>query len=293
MLPPAEIDATPALVSALLADQHPDLADRPVTAAGSGWDNALFRLGPDLVVRLPRHANGGALVVHEQAWLPVLAGRLPLDVPVPVRRGVPSAAFPWAWSVCPWFEGTPGDRVGDVDARSTAQSLGTFLAALHAPAPPDAPRNPMRSPERLADEAVFEERCARVAERVDTELARAVWSAGCRAAPAGGPPGWIHGDLHPANIVFADGVPRAVVDFGDVCAGDPATDLSCAWTLLPADAVPTFFDAYGGADDALVARARAWAAWLALVLLGIGRTDRPSYEAVGRATLDRLAASAR
>lgn len=291
-MPPAQADMTEGLVRALLVEQHPDLADRPLTRSGEGWDNVLFRLGDDLVVRLPRHSTGARLLVHEQVWLPRLADRLPLPVPVPVRTGEPSDAYPWAWSVCPWFPGTPGDLVGALDHAATARALGAFFRALHRPAPADAPANPLRSACRQVDRASFDARCDAMADSVDVSALRGVWEEGRDARPATGPALWIHGDPHPANMVFVDGRPSAVIDFGDVCAGDPATDLSCAWMLLPRSAHATFVEAYGGIDADLMARARAWAALLGLVLLGIGRSDRPSYEAVGRATLARLTSSA-
>jgi len=286
-MPPVETEVTAALVRTLLVDQHPDLAHHPLTPAGEGWDNVLFRLGDDLVVRLPRHANGARLLAHEQEWLPRLAGHLPLPVPVPVRTGVPSPGFPWAWSVCPWFPGTPGDRVDALDGAATADTLGSFFRALHRPAPADAPSNPFRSADRQVDRHSFDARCEAVAGHVDLPAVRRVWEQGRDARPATGPARWIHGDPHPANLVFAGGRPAAVIDFGDVCAGDPATDLSCMWMLLhPADHA-AFAEAYGGVDDDLRARARAWAVLLGLVLLGLGRSDRPTYEAVGRATLAR------
>ena len=290
-MPPADIEVTGALVHALLVEQHPDLAALPLEPAGAGWDNVLFRLGDDLVVRLPRHAAGARLLANEQTWLPRLAGRLPLSVPVPVRRGVPSDAFPWVWSVCPWYHGTPGDAVEALDAEATARDLGAFFRALHRTAPADAPVNPFRSPAAQVDRASFEARCEAVSAMVDVSAVRHVWEEGRNARVFVGPRSWIHGDPHPANMLFADGRPTAVVDFGDVCAGDPATDLSCMWMLLPGRAHSSFVEAYGGIDADLAARARAWAALFGVILLGLGRTDRPSYEAVGRATLARLTAT--
>ena len=106
-----EIAVTEALARTLLHEQHPDLADLPLTWAGTGWDNALWRVGDQLAARFPVRAIAAPLVEHEQRWLPVLAPRLPVDVPTPVRVGAPSSTYPWAWSVVPWFDGASPTRV--------------------------------------------------------------------------------------------------------------------------------------------------------------------------------------
>src|SRR5690242_2363669 len=106
-MPVAEIEVDVDTVASLLAEQHPDLGDLPLRFVAHGWDNAIFRLGEDLAVRLPRRAAAVALIEHEQRWLPELAGRVSVPLPVPVRRGVPGAAFPWPWSITPWFSGLP------------------------------------------------------------------------------------------------------------------------------------------------------------------------------------------
>jgi len=94
--PAAEVSIDIPLVRALLLDQHPDLADLPLTQVDEGWDNAVFRLGDELAIRLPRRSATAALMENEQRWLPQLAPRLPLPVPAPVRLGRPgsSAGFP-------------------------------------------------------------------------------------------------------------------------------------------------------------------------------------------------------
>ena len=136
--PPAEFPIDEALVRGLLSDQHPDLAALPLARVGSGWDNELFRLGARWVVRLPRRALAAGLVEGEQRWLPELAGRLPLAVPVPLRCGVPGRGYPWRWSVCPWLEGETAAEAVFSPERAAAD-LGAFLRALHRPAPPAAP----------------------------------------------------------------------------------------------------------------------------------------------------------
>lgn len=288
--PEAEIVLDEAAVRRLLADQHPDLADRALVHLDAGWDNVMWRLGDDLAVRLPRRQSACELAEREHRWLTVLAPYLPLPVPVPVRTGTPSATFPWPWSVVPWLDGRPADRAPVADTSASARRLGAFLRALHRPAPPDAPRNAYRGVPVADRTATVDERLGALAAEVDGDALQVVWAAACAAPAWPGPPVWLHGDLHPANVLTVDGELAAVIDFGDVCAGDPATDLAAAWMHLDVARHVDLVDAYGGVDDALWARARGWAVFFGSVLLAIGLDDKPTYEPVGRRTLARVVA---
>ena len=124
-LPPAEFAIDERLVRVLLEHQHPDLADRPLSFLAAGWDNATYRLGDDLAVRLPRIAAGDALIRNEQRWLPKLAERLPIPIPAPVRTGRPGAGYPWHWSVVPWFPGRSTDT-GSPRRRRRRRSAGSW-----------------------------------------------------------------------------------------------------------------------------------------------------------------------
>lgn len=270
--------------------QCPDIADGRLDRLGAGWDNESWRLGDDLLVRLPRRQVAVPLILKEQRWLPQLAPSLPLPVPVPVRAGRPSSPFGWPWSVVPWFPGAPADVHPVTRPVDAALSLGTFLRALHQPAPEDAPHNPWRGVP-LAD------RGPTVAQHLDrlpdlpVAVLRRRWE---DALAAGRPPcaAWVHADLHPGNLVVRGGTLAAVLDFGDLTAGDPATDLAAAWMLLPTAVHDVFWSAYGGPDtgpdDRLRQRAAGWAVLFALVLLDIGLDDRPTYAAVARTTVARL-----
>jgi len=282
-MPAAEIDVDEPLVRALLADQHPDLADRAIAPIGFGWDNAIFRLGEDLIVRLPRREMAVPLVEHEQRWLPELAPRLPLPVPAPVRIGRPGAGFPWPWSICPWFEGTSALASPPVDLVATAKALGAFQAALHQPAPPDAPSNPYRGIP-LADRHEITVGSIERLDHVDRVLVRERWDRFVKTPRWAGPPVWVHGDPHPGNLVVHDGRLTAVLDFGDLCAGDPASDLAVAWMLFPPEVRPTFRAAAGDVDDDTWRRAHGWALAFGLVLSATS-ADNPAYNALGRRTL--------
>lgn len=283
------------LVRSLLHDQHPDLADLPLHPVAAGWDNQMWRLGEDLAVRIPRTSRAPSLLRNELRWLPDLAERSPLALPTPVRVGEPSSRFPRPWLIVAWVHGEPGDRAPITHAPDAADRLAGFLDALHLKAPNEAPRNPVRGVPLDVLAEKFHTRLEAVAPLVDAVAARAVWDDAASAPGWEGPPLWLHGDLHPANVVVADGTLGGVIDFGELCAGDPATDLAAAWTLLPVGAVPRFFAAYASADHATVRRARGWAALVGIGMVGIGQAwDRgrpggqPTWGAAGRRILERI-----
>lgn len=288
-MPPAEVVIDRDLVRALLREQHDDLALEPLVEAGEGWDNKQFRLGNDLVVRLPRRALAAPLIEHEQRWLPVLAPQLPLAVPVPLRIGRPGGGFPWARSVNRWLEGEVAARA-DVSQNPDAMAvqLGEFLAALHQPAATDAPVNPVRTSLLSRSDALVE-RVARLGLRVDHTATMGLWHRVRAARAWQGPAVWLHGDLHPANLLVRDAGLAAVIDFGDITAGDPAVDLAVAWMMgWPASARAAFrrvLEARSlGMDDATWLRARGWALSLGVAYLAHS-LDNPMMEMIGERTV--------
>ena len=282
--PEAEVAINERLIRGLLRAQHPDLADEPLSIVAHGWDNVLARLGDALVVRLPRRAVAAALVLHEQRWLPELAPRLPLPIPVPLRAGVPGDGFPWRWSVCPWFDGENAAAATLADVDTAAVALAAFVTALHRPAPADAPVNPFRGVPLAARAAIVHGYLDLVGTTVDQREVRRRWDEAAALPPYEGPPLWLHGDLHPANLVVRDGSLAAVIDFGDLTGGDPATDLAVAWMLFAPPARARFRAAVGGVDDRTWRRAAGNA--LAHALACLARSgDAPLLAAVGRRTL--------
>jgi len=292
-----DIEVTADLIAELLREQHPDLASLPLTLGARGWDNQLLRLGDDLAVRLPlatQHAD--ELLIKEHAWLPVLAPRLPLPVPVPQRLGKPSERFPRPWIVTTWIAGDPADRAPATRGAEAADTLAAFLTALHQPAPDDAPAGRNNRGGSLADSgagfAHFLKDAAGRGLVSDPDAVREVWDDALAAPEWTGPALWLHGDLHPANVLTRDGNFRGVVDFGDLCAGDPACDLAACWVLLPDGVTDRFHQGYSPAPDAAtLRRARGWAAGKALACLLIGDAGvhgRPG----GKATLGPPAAAA-
>ncbi|MFI1651472.1 phosphotransferase [Streptomyces avidinii] len=301
-----ETEMTAQLVHDLLRDQHPDLADRPVRLGARGWDNQLWRLGDDLAVRLPwATRSADALLRKEYAWLPALAPGLPLPVPVPQRLGEPSERFPRPWTVTTWVPGAPGDRAPATSATEAADALAGFLTALHRPAPHGAPLGGRGrgGPLAACAEQFAEGLAAATGAGLirDPDAVRAVWADAVAAPAWGGPALWLHGDLHPANVLTEGGTFCGVIDFGDLCAGDPACDLAAPWALLPDGAVDRFHAAYRpAADAATLRRARGWAVLRALggILVGeAGVHGRPGGKATwgppAHAALRRLVATAR
>ena len=309
--PPADVEVTADLARALLLEQHPDLAGLRLAVVAHGWDNVVLRLGDDLAVRVPRRREAARLVEHELQALPVLAPRLPVAVPGGVRSGRPSDAlgYPWVWAVVRWADGVDAARLERAARAPLAEPLAEVLAALHAPAPSDAPHNPYRGVPLSARDADVRSRLARLAApggylsssglalvpgspgaspdasadgvgtAPDVEALHArlteIWDAGVAAPAYDGPPLWLHGDLHAANLVVAAAAPHqlaAVVDWGDVTAGDPATDLAVAWLVLDAAARRRFWErldatGYPHADDGPTrTRARAWGLTMATAM---------------------------
>ncbi len=208
-------------------------------------------------------------------------------VPVPVRVGRPCADYPWPWSVVPWLAGCPGDRGPLTAPEDAALRLAHFLRALHHQAPLDAPANPYRGVPLAQRAATVDARLCELSSEVDMARTRGVWNWASAASPWSGPRCWVHGDLHPANVLVGGGTLAAVIDFGDLCAGDPATDLAGAWLLLPPSALPAFTATYG-VDAELERRAVGWVLLFALMLVGIGLDGRPTYRDVGQRVLQTV-----
>ncbi len=286
--PEAEVDVSVPMVSSLLQRQHPDLAELEITELANGWDNVMFRLGDDLVVRLPRRSVAAKLVDHEARWLPGLGPRLPVPIPVPVRVGHATDDYPWTWTIVPWFDGTVIGADPLPNSRVVADQLGEFLAALHQPAPAEAPVNPYRGVPLTDRAEAMADRIDSLAGVIDTAKVTGAWTTALEAPPWDGPPLWIHGDLHPLNIVGDDDGVAAVIDWGDITGGDPATDLLVAWALFDEEDRAVFRAAAHTQtrpiDDAMWARARGWAVAHGLAVLAHS-ADAPIMQAVGLKTL--------
>jgi aminoglycoside phosphotransferase (APT) family kinase protein len=289
-LPPAaEVPISRELVRTLLVEQHPDLADRELASPIEGFDMAVFRLGDDLAVRLPRHHGSVASLESEIRWVGMLGHRWTFPTQRIERVGRPGTGYPWRWAVTSWL---PGELAADrpLDP-SAARRWGRALAEVHQPAPDDAPFNSEQSV-RLAEREPVLRRVLRRLPAVgaargytlDLDATATVWRLAV-AGPDTAPRVWIHADLHPFNVISLDGQFGGIIDWSDISRGDPAVDLGYLQLLLPATAMPAAYDGYGGVDEATVARARGISLVKAATLAVV---EKEVVAAVGWQTLVEL-----
>lgn len=262
-----EVATDASLVRALLAAQFPrwaELAIAPVEPAGT--DNAIYRLGADMAVRLPRIDWAADQPEKDHRWLPMLAPLLPLEVPISLAVGAPGEGFPWRWSVCRWLDGEPATPQRLSDPEQTARDLAGFVRAMQRIDPSGGPPPEGRGgPLGPRDERVRDAIDA-LADEIDVAAVTRAWDAALTAPVWAGPPVWIHGDLDARNLLARDGRLSGVLDFGTLAVGDPACDVMVAWKMLAGDARDSF-RAELGVDDATWARARGWALSQALIAL--------------------------
>ena len=278
--PPAEVHVDIDLARALLIAQHPHLMTGPLVLVDEGWDNFTYRVGFEYAVRIPRRQVAVDLLLNEQKWLPRVAPWLPVAVPLPVGLGVPSDLFPWPWSVVEWIPGTTAEKTPlELDQ---ADLLAYTLRSLHRTAPSDAPFNPFRGVPLEARRDVVEERLT----RLDLGELVVLWRHALAAAPTEDAV-WLHGDLHPRNVLVRDGTLAGIIDWGDMTAGDMATDLACAWMLFDARGRSAFLDAYGPTEDERL-RAMGWAVNFASALVDSGELR---HTRMGHSVLRQLVGS--
>lgn len=238
-------------------------------APHDGWDNWTFRLGDTMKVRLPSAASYVSQAEKEAKWLPRLGPHLPVSIPVPRAVGSPAEAYPFPWSIYDWLPGETAAREQIPDLSACAADVAAFLRALQAIDPAGGPPAGKDTFFRGGDLSVYDAETraciAELGDRVDGSAALAVWEAAL-ASRWEGSPVWVHGDVAVGNLLVADGRLAAVIDFGQLCVGDPACDLVLAWTFLDSPSRAAFRAALA-ADAGTWVRARGWALWKALLIL--------------------------
>lgn len=285
----AEIDQP--LVERLIATQFPQWATLPIRPVRSaGTDNAMYRLGDEMAVRLPRTVRVTPQMEKEHRWLPTFAPHLPLDIPLPLAKGEPGEGYPWHWAVYRWLEGENITLETLADPHHAARDLAQFLRVLQqldtigGPLPGD--HNFGRGIALAARDGATRRAIGELGElnEIDVALVTAVWEASLNAPVWDAPGVWIHGDLSPGNLLAQAGRISAVIDFGGLAVGDPACDLLVAWNLLDAESRATLRTALG-VDDATWLRGRGWALSVALIALPYYLKTNPVIVATSRRVL--------
>jgi aminoglycoside phosphotransferase (APT) family kinase protein len=278
-----------ALAERLVAAQFPQWGHLPVTPVEvSGWDNRSFRLGDEMVVRLPSAEGYVPQVDKEQRWLPVLAPHLPLPIPVPLARGVPAEGYPFPWSVYGWLDGENARLELIDDPVAFAVALARFLAAMQridpSGGPPAGPHSFFRGGPLETYDAETRRTIEALHGQIAGDAATAVWEAAL-AARWHGPPAWFHGDVAAGNLLVDGGRLTAVIDFGCCGVGDPACDVTIAWTLLSGESRDAFRAALP-VDSATWTRGRGWALWKSLITLAGHLDSDPVEAAAARRVID-------
>jgi aminoglycoside phosphotransferase (APT) family kinase protein len=289
-----EVTIDEGVVRRLVDIQLPQWSRLPIVRVESdGTENAIFRLGEDMAMRLPRHPRAVRALEKEYRWLPRLAMQLPLPIPLPLARGVPDDGFPFPWLVMSWIEGerATGDRIAD--PRRLATDLAGFIGALRSLDPtggpvPSAANYGRGAPLATRDRRVRE--CiAQLRDTTDTDAATAAWELDLRAPVWSGPPAWIHGDLSPGNLLVRDGQLAGVIDFGGLGVGDPGCELSVAWMMFDDEVREVFRDALS-VDHATWQRGRGWALSIALMYIPYYRESNPEGAVRARRVIDAVLA---
>jgi aminoglycoside phosphotransferase (APT) family kinase protein len=289
-----EVETDASLVRRLLAAQFPRWAGLPVEPVPSaGTDNALYRLGADMVVRLPRVAGATGQVEKDRHWLPRLAPRLPLAVPVLLAEGKPAGGYPFPWSVYRWLRGEDATESGRIsDLRRAAEDLARFVAALQDIDPtggPPAAEHGLRGVPLATRDAETRGAISALRGLIDADAATAAWEAALQAPGWGRPPVWFHGDLLPGNLLVQRGRLSAVIDFSGLGVGDPACDLMVAWSLFTGESREAFRAALG-VDDATWARGRGHALSWALIFIPYYLETNPVGVAGARRAVEEVLA---
>lgn len=289
-----EAHTDPELVRRLLVAQYPQWAALPVRPTSSGGtDNAIYRLGDDMAVRLPRIAWATGQANKEQMWLPRLAPHLPLAIPVPLAIGAPGEGYPWNWSVCRWLEGENATMDRLADPNQAATDLAEFLIALQGidstDGPPAGDHNFFRGVPLAMRDAPVRAAITSLDGSVDTDAATVAWETALQASVWDRPPIWVHGDLQSGNMLSVEGKLSAVIDFGGLGVGDPACDLIVAWNLFPAESRDVF-RATLQVDDATWTRGRGWALSIGLIALPYYLNTSPAMVRYARHTIDAVLA---
>ncbi|MBI9050122.1 MAG: aminoglycoside phosphotransferase family protein [Anaerolineaceae bacterium] len=250
-----------------------------------GTVNAIYRLGDELYVRLPRLETWAESIDNEWTWLPKLAPHLSLKIPKPFARGKPTDWYPCPWAICHWIEGSPYQDSLISNERQLAQDLVNFILELRNIDKPGAPhggRQPLVELDKATRSAIKSSRGV-----IDTEMASMAWGRSLEAPPWDGNPVWIHGDLLKSNFLVQNGRLCAIIDFGGVGIGDPAHDVVPAWSVFTKIGREVFRQALG-VDDDTWNRARGYALHQALMIIPYYPKTNPEFVTMAKRTVEEI-----
>lgn len=289
-MPAAEVAIDAALVCRLIAHQLPRFAHLAVRYLATGWDNEVYRLGEDLLIRLPRRGLAEKLGVREREWLPTVSIATGLDVGAPVFSGRPTAEYPFTFSVCNYVPGVSAATLRRAERDEYAMDFTRYLQRLHQPAPAEAPRSDFRGLGLHELDARTRIQIHQLPQSIQG-IALRVWDDARGAEAYAGGPRWLHGDPHPHNTIATGGSGThslaGLVDFGDLCVGDPASDLGMYWLHFTAKIRDLALAEYGvQTGDPTWRRARGWALRYAMIICGLDASDL--LGAIGRETLELI-----
>lgn len=281
-----EVDTSETLVRQLLTAQFPQWAELAIAPAiVSGTDNAIFRLGENMLVRLPRIQWAVEQVDKEQLWLPKIASFLPFAIPLPIAKGIPGNGYPWNWSIYNWIA---GENVPDrfVDKPEIAIKIADFITSLHRMPLDEGPlpgsHNFHRGVPLIQRDDWTLGAIGKLESLIDSDIVTAIWQKALQVPAWSAQPVWVHGDLQPGNILFRNGQPVAVIDFGGLAVGDPAVDMMIAWSTFSSETRNVFRDVLK-VDRDTWARGRGWALSVSLLELPYYlNTNKPLAEKARR-----------
>ncbi|HJX78661.1 aminoglycoside phosphotransferase family protein [Glutamicibacter sp.] len=293
-MPEAEVAIDLALVRGLIASQAPQWAHEEIRYLATGWDNEVYRLGDSLLIRLPRRQMGEDIGFKERTWLPQLAKDTGVDIGLTIFEGQPTSSYPFTFSICRYVPGSSAAQFKRQDRDEYAEEFSGLLRALHQPARIQEPRSEFRG----CALSLVDSRTREQISFLDSSIQPAalmIWNEALNAEEYCGAPVWLHGDPHPHNTVVGDGAQHstvALVDYGDLCVGDPASDLGMFWMHFTPRGISSAFESYGIAEGSPTwQRARGWGLRYAMLTVNLGTDDLLGV--VGRETLEVLTASSR
>lgn len=281
-----EIEMDAGLVHTLLAEQFPQFACRPLKLVRStGTVNAIYRLGEDLYVRLPRSAAWTRDIEHEWTWLPKIAPHVSLQIPEPVVKGQPTQSYPFHWALYRWIEGQSYHDDLIRDECQAAEDLANFIQELRRIDLTEAPRAGRRALIELDD--MTRSAIQSAAGAIDQAAVTAAWQDVLQAPAWDGQPVWIHADLLRSNLLVREGRLCAVIDFGSAGVGDPAFDAVPAWSVFSPNGREAFRKALQ-IDEGSWSRGRGYALHQALLIIPYYAKTNPQFVRQAKRTVHQV-----